>query len=186
MQKISLPKIPNIFPALAILGLVISIVLSVTVVEPAFRRVQLLEQQVQAKKDELKNKEEFYADIHVLAERLKDHDEQLAKIDTAIPDGVDIPDVYRFIENMAKGVGLNLTKTGGFTTKAVPDNADLKETILDYQVSGPYQAFKYFLLALEKSSRMIEISEIGFGAPGDKSKAQDSFDFTLKIKFYSH
>jgi len=141
---------------------------------PQYQRVSSLMNELQEKNIELKVKKDYFNSVKQAAEELNGYQEEIAKVDSAIPSRPFLPSLFHFVSQISSQNGLILTKVGKFSVSPAKDKPDLK---------GPYPATKSFLASLEKSSRIIEVESIDF-AP-DKAGNEGS-PFTLRLKTHSY
>jgi Tfp pilus assembly protein PilO len=152
-------------------------------VAPKYQLLKSKTAEVEAKKVNLENTNNYYKRVTALSEQLKTYKEELAKIDSAIPSEVSLPQLYDFFINRASESGLvlkNESASGLTVSKTMPG---LKELRFGLELTGSYENFKNFLKVLEKSARMIEIEKISFSSSG---KSNDLPSFSLSVKFYSY
>ena len=152
--------------------LVLALVLGFTLTWPKYQSFQVLRSNVEVKKEELQSKEEYFSQIKEISGELEKYTEALAKIASALPETPDLPALFNFLQSSASQTGLILEKIR-LTSLAEG------EIRVSCELLGEYTAFKNFLLALEKSARMIEIEEITFESPEEFG---EPFQFTVKIK----
>lgn len=126
--------------------------------------------------------------------------EDLSRIDNALPEGAHSSDFLALLENLSVKHGLILRRVdlASFTQPqifssgtgaqpkpsgiivSVKEQSSLKEFPLHLTVSGTYDAFKTFLADLEKNTRLIDVQEVSFTAPGKTNIS----DFNIKAKTY--
>ncbi|KKQ77235.1 MAG: hypothetical protein US98_C0009G0009 [Parcubacteria group bacterium GW2011_GWC1_38_6] len=150
---------------------------------PQYQRVSSLMNELQEKNIELKVKKDYFNSVKQAAEELNGYQEEIAKVDSAIPSRPFLPSLFHFVSQISSQNGLILTKVGKFSVSPAKDKPDLKEIMIEVSFSGPYPATKSFLASLEKSSRIIEVESIDF-AP-DKAGNEGS-PFTLRLKTHSY
>jgi len=168
---------------------------------PKNQEFKVLQEKLKAKKDELQYKEQYLLSLKEASEELEKYKEELAKVDSAIPSNSSLPALFAFIQKETQYNGLVPKNLGSFVVNVVPANPTIKETHLDFEVSGNYASIKDFLHALEKSARLIELENISLGsetkttAPGsspssptsaEETKKEASLEATFKIKVHSY
>jgi len=70
----------------------------------------------------------------------------------------------------------------------------IKDIVFSMDLLGDYSSLEKFMISLEKSSRIFEISSISFGSPSQAStgssqsqfQIQQTFSFNLQIKTNSY
>lgn len=167
-----------------IIGLfVFSLILGPTLLWPKYQTLKEYQNNINLKRMEIEEQEQYFANIASVKTRLDQNSEIVAKIDSALPDSIDIPALLNFIKLSCSQSGLVLESISPFSIKAVSGMTNVKEISMDLKVSGSYAAMKNFLFVIEKSARLIEIQDISFSSP---ASSQDLFTFALKIKVYSY
>lgn len=158
------------------------LVLGVGFLWPKYQDLNILQKKVEEKRAELQSKEEYFLNLSNTSEELKKYENQLLKIDSALPPDPSIPALLDFLQKKISQSGLVLDETNLVSIIPFEDLPGIQETHLDLQVLGSYPSFKNFLLTLEKSARLIEVEEIVFSSP--EKEAPSSFN--LRIKVYSY
>jgi len=167
---------------ISIILIVIIVLVGIFLLWPNYLKYQNLQKQLEVKREEFKNKEKYYQELFQISERLKEYPEEISKIDKALPSSPSLPSFYNFLQKASFENGLILKKIGDFSTKQSTKKPEIKGTTIPIEVFGPYSAFKNFLFALEKSSRIIEVDNISFSTP----KEGEVFNFELNIRIYSY
>jgi len=172
------------FIPLVIIGLfVFSLILGPTLLWPKYQTLKELQGNINIKKLEIEKQQQYFADIESIKAKLEQNSEAMAKIDSALPDSIDIPSFLNFVQLACSQSGLVLESISPFTVAAVSSMTNVKEISMSLKVSGSYSALKSFLLVLEKSARLIEVEDISFSSP---TSNQDLFSFSLKVKIHSY
>lgn len=149
---------------------------------PKYQKTRLVWQETAVKKRMLEYQREHFLNVRTQSEKLKDHQESLSKINSALPDFADYPSLFRFLENLCSESGLVLKEINPSLVETKEPESLVKQSRVSVAVSGSYLAFKNFLFGLEKSSRLIEVQSIDFFTP----KEEQVFTFNLDIKVYSY
>ena len=137
-----------------------------------------------------------YADLHSSARQA-----DIEKIDDALPTDPDLGKIMYFLQDAALGNGmiikdLFLSKTSQNTSQNTP-GTKIKDITFSMDVLGNYSSLEQFMIALEQSSRIFEISSISFGSltpsasssastsltPASSAPAQTSVSNTANIQF---
>ena len=169
------------------LGLfLIVIFVIITVLWPGFRQFQILQKEIEMKKEAVQAEEEYILDLMNLEARLaEEYKEDLVRIDSALPDkkahASAIPSLYNYLRNAAAGSGLVLVDIRPFNTSASARFPLLQETVFNIKLAGSYSSLKSFLETLERSLRLIQIENISFPA-----SEEGVFTFSLSLKVYSY
>lgn len=163
-----------------IIFLALALLLGFLFVWPNYQKLQLTEQTVEEKRIEIKYKEDYFQDLKKAFQEIEKYQEQLEKIDSALPSEPDLAVVLNFIKNSGIKSGIILTEIETSPAKPSLETRGLKETEISFTVLGPYPAFRNFLSDLEQTSRMIKIESISF------SSKENIRNFNLKIKTYGY
>ena len=131
---------------------------------------------------EIEEQEQYFAEIDKVKAKLAESSEAMAKIDSALPDSIDLPSLLNFIQQACSQSGLVLEEISPFTVTAASGMTNVKEISMSLRVSGSYTALKSFLVVLEKSARLIEAEDVSFTSP----TKEDLFSVALKIKIHSY
>ena len=90
-----------------------------------------------------------------------------------------------FMQQTAQGDGLLFKDM--FLSQSSPDSStsssvgSIKDIVLSVDLLGSYQALEGFIVSLEESSRIFEVTNISFG-----SQSGSSYSFSLQIKTHSY
>jgi Tfp pilus assembly protein PilO len=161
---------------------VFSLILGPTFLWPKYQSLRELQNSINIKKMEIEEQEQYFAEIDAVKAKLAENSEATSKIDSALPDSIDIPSLLNFIQQACSQSGLVLENVSPFTIVAAGGMTNIKEISMSLKVSGSYTALKSFLVVLEKSARLIEAEDISFTSP----TKEDLFKVNLKIKIHSY
>lgn len=173
---------PISLPVIIAFFLLASLILGVVFLWPKYKEVKLLEKDITAKETELQQEDQYFSSLKKLKEELKQYQETLSKIDSALPNNPSLPSFLNFIQKESSQSGLILKDMSPFTSSLSGENPEIKETRMSLTLEGSYSSFKDFLSLLEKSARIIEVENISFSS----SEKDSPFVFNLKIKFHSY
>jgi len=175
---------PKIFISLILLGL--SLVLGVIFLWPRYQEINNLQIEIGYIEQEIENRDKYYQQLADISKELEKHQEELAKIDSALPSEFSAPALLKFLQKVAPENGLILTTVSSFSVQPSPQKADIKEIQGSLELSGSYSSLKNFLKALEKSARLIEVDSISFSTSqkkeGEIVEISEIFNFQLGIK----
>ena len=144
-----------------------------------------------------------YADLHSSARQA-----DIEKVDDALPTDPDLGKIMYFLQDAALSNGmmikdLFLSKTSQNTTQNTA-GAKINDIVFSMDLLGNYSSLEQFLISLEQSSRVFEITSISFGSstpaaesPASASSApsapaqtqfqsQQTYSFNLQIKTNSY
>ena len=171
------------FLPIVIIGLfVFSLILGPTLLWPKYQSLREIQNSINIKKMEIEEQEQYFAEIDLIKSKLAENSEAMSKIDSALPDSIDMPSLLNFIQQACTQSGVLLEGISPFTVATAKDMTNVKEISMSLKVVGSYTALKSFLVVLEKSARMIETEDISFTSP----IREDLFNVALKIKIHSY
>jgi Tfp pilus assembly protein PilO len=159
----------------AIVVLIVALGFTFFLTWPRYDALRVVFQKIGEKEAEIKNRQEYYANLEKLANDLKQYQGSLAKISSAFPAKEDAPSLMNFIQATAVESGLILKHIDYVKTDATNNavaNASLaneksaskrvlRKYIVNADFGGSYRSLKDFVLKIGKSSRMIEVNSIG-------------------------
>jgi len=167
---------------LTALILFIALVLVFFLVSPEFRIFKDLQTELGIKTAEYNAQFEYYAAISRTYNDLQAVGEDLKKIDDALPTDPAYGKAIYFLQKTAKENGLlvkNLFLAKSSPTAVNPNlSGNVKDIVFSADLSGNYEALESFIVALEKSARIFEITNISFSSTSD--------NFNLQIKTHSY
>lgn len=165
------------------ISVIIAIVLVITLILPKYRELNALQVGVEQRQAELQRRKDYFKDLYNMSEELKEYQEALSKIDSALPPELSLPSLLDYLERISAENNLIFGSIGGVRTYTLEQRPNIREHYLSFSLSGSYASFKEWLYTLEKSSRLIEVTSINLSTSG---LGEDYFHFNLGIKFYSY
>ena len=168
---------------ISIVFIALALIFGTIFVLPNYQELDLLWQNIKKQEEEIANRKEYFQALRNTAEELKNYQEQLAKIDSALPPDADLPALFDFLQKTASQSGLFLRSISYSHGGASSGIEGLKETTVSLALSGSYSSLKEFISDyLEVTSRLIEVESISFSA----SPEEGPREFNLIIKVYSY
>ncbi|MFA6190373.1 MAG: type 4a pilus biogenesis protein PilO [Candidatus Staskawiczbacteria bacterium] len=168
------------------IGLIVIIILSLVffLVVPEYNKFKQLQAELSEKRGEYAYQHDYYANIDKVYADLQSRKDDIAKIDTALTSDPNLGQTVYSLQEMANNSGLIiknlfLSKSSGGSNDS--SNKTVKEIIFSISLLGNYPSLGGFLISLENSSRIFEITSISFG-----SNSEPPYDFNLQIKTYSY
>jgi len=185
-------------PIAIALTLFIILLLVFFLVVPEYNTFGKLQTQLGEKKAEFNAEFDYYAAISKVYFDLQGRQDDIKKIDDALPSYPSLGNLIYFLQKTAKDNGLMvkdlfLSKSSqGSAGSNVSDN--VKDIVFSINLLGDYASLEGFAVSLEKSSRILEITNISFGsasAPSLESsqsqfQIQQTYSFNLQIKTHSY
>ncbi len=158
-------------------------------VYPEYQKFRKLQIDLGIKKAEYTAEFEYYAQISKIYHELKTHEEDLKIVDSALPSDPNLGKLIYFFQNQTEKNGLILKSI--FLTKSSASSTKNTKKELSFSLSfmGTYSSLENFISSLEKSARIVEITNISFGSGGKlESSGQtqfqsvDNFSFSMQVK----
>lgn len=167
-----------------IISLLLSVFLFCFLIWPKYQNLSLLRAEISQKMLELQSLQEYFGELKGLLEQLKEDQDSLSKIDSALPFNPSLSELFNFIQEASSQSGLFLKQVSLVKVSGEKEiKGEIKESKVDLTLSGDYSSLKNFISILEKSARIIEIERISFVSP---KKEKENFDFYLTINVYSY
>jgi Tfp pilus assembly protein PilO len=148
---------------------------------PKYQELKNVDSEIDFKTQEFDSKEVYFSSLSQISEELKKHNEDISKIDSALPEDPSVPSFLNFLQGACSQSGIILSAIGPASVSSSGEG--VKEISLVLQVQGSYLSFKKFLSVLEKSSRIVESENISFSSPRDND---GPFMFKLTVKTHSY
>jgi len=165
----------------------ITILLVFFLVTPEYKLFKQLQQQLGEKRAEYRAQFDYYNAIAETHAKLQDHQEEIKKIDDALPRDVDLGKLVYSLQETAGISGLTVKNLSlSKSSQAAPSqemSATIKDLVFSMDLAGDYAALENFIISLEKSSRIFEISSISFSSSPTSSSSNS---FSVQIKTHSY
>ncbi len=176
--------------------LFISFLVFAYLIMPEYNALDKANQDLEERELELRNVENYYGEIKDHFNELKNYEENLNKIESALPDKISLAGVANFLQLASSESGVfletisvSLPRAGTASGRTRKDTTDQKEQKIpegvlesgaEIEVSGYYDNFKTFIEALEQSARLIEIKDISIVA------SEEIPSLHMSLQFYSY
>jgi Tfp pilus assembly protein PilO len=200
-------------PIIIAVTLFVILLLVFFLVNPEYKTFQALQLELGKKTAEYTAKYDYYAQISTTYFDLQSKKDDIKKIDDALPENPDLGKIIYFFQQTAVENGMMIKSL--FLSKSPmassANSSTNKNTVNDISFSidllGDYSSVAKFIVTLEKSSRLFEVTNISFGsasapqtstssqtslsaaalaAQAKASQVQTTFDFRLEIKTHSY
>ena len=160
-------------PIAAALILFIILLLVFFLVVPEYKTFGKLQAELGEKKAEFNAQFGYYNAIADTYQQLQGRKDDIKKIDDALPQDPALGRVIYFLQQTAKGNGmmvkdLFLSKSSSNSAKSNEGNS-VKDIIFSINALGDYASLEKFIISLEKSSRIFEITNISFSSSTSSS-----------------
>ena len=169
------------------IALTLFIILSLVffLVVPEYNTFKNLQAELGEKKAEYLAEYDYYAAIDRIYFDLQGRQDDLKKIDDALPQDPALGKLIYFLQETARENGLItkdlfLSQSSVSNTSAKVSNS-VKDIVFSMNLLGDYPSLNNFINSLEKSSRIFETTGISFD-----SMSGPPYSFTLQIKTYSY
>jgi Tfp pilus assembly protein PilO len=176
-------------PLAIIIGLILLVALGIAVVFPEYQNLNLLQLKIKEKEAEFQSGKEYFSNLDDISEKLKEYEENLSKINSALAAEPGLPALFNFLQTAASQNGLVLRKIAPTLPSPLKEelvkegwSPEIRETGINLIVTGSYPSFKNFLSVLEKTARMVEVESISLSI----LEEEGPIDFNLRIKVYSY
>jgi Tfp pilus assembly protein PilO len=146
-------------------------------ISPKQKSIALLNSEISLKRSEFEAWQDYLKRIPEIYLSLMNYQEELSKIDMALPEDPSLPTFFNFLQKIASQSGLLLEHIG---LAKVSEEGELKKWTFDLKVKGDYPSFKSLLSNLERSARLIKVEKISF------TSLQEPISFSLIISFFSY
>lgn len=185
-------------PIAIALILFIILLLVFLLVMPEYKTFGALQTELGEKKAEFDAEHDYYAAIARTYYDLQSHQDDIKKIDDALPQDSDLGKVIYFIQETSKQNGmmvkdLFLSKMSSNSMQSGAGNS-VNDIVFSIDLLGNYPSLYSFMISLEKSSRIFEITSVSFGSATapllgssqSQFQIQQTYSFNLQIKTHSY
>ncbi len=153
--------------AIAVIFFVVLLML-VYLVVPEYKVFKQLRMDLGEKIAEYDAEYAYYSEIDKVYEDIQSHKDEIAKIDDALPKDAEVGRIIYFLYKTATKSGvvlkdLSLTKSNVLNAQT-GEERKLKTIAFSADLVGNYASLGKFMLNLEKSSRIFEVTSISFGS----------------------
>lgn len=167
-------------------------------VMPEYRNFRELQTELAIKTAEYNAQYDYYNEIAYAYRELETHRQELKIIDDALPEGPDFGEIIYFLQNVASEDGImvrNFSLAKSSSQKANNEDKNIvKEVVFSMDVLGNYKALERFLVSLQNSARIFEVTRISFGSASQpplqsnqsQFQIQQTYVFNLEVKTHSY
>ncbi len=168
-------------------------------VAPKYNAFKDLQVKLGEEKAEFDAKYEYFSAITKTYYDIQTRQDSIKKIDDALPTDSNLGRLVYFFQKKAEASGIIVKSL--FLSKSPASNSggvkEVKEMSFSFNLVGSYASLENFIISLEKSSRIFEVSKISFSsassaaleAPSEESaqfQSQDIYSFSLEVKTYTY
>jgi Tfp pilus assembly protein PilO len=147
--------------------------------------MRLLRSQITQVKAELDNQNKYVQQLKTIEQMMEEQKELVSKVDSALPSGPDTPSLLKLLDEISTQTGVTLEGIN-LQQGAVGQGGEqekVKVYSLGLNISGSYFAFKNFLFALERSARLVDVTQTDFSI---RQESDTASVFRVFVKFYSY
>lgn len=163
-------------------------------ISPKYQTFKDLQIKLGEKKAEFNAKYAYFAEIAKVYYELQSRKDNIKKIDDALPVDSSYGRLVYFFQKKAMENGLIIKSLFLSKSSPVSQESDLKEIVFSLDAMGSYSALNNFMVSLEKSSRLFEITSISFGSDVSglvaetiaQFQIQQTYQFKLEVKTHSY
>jgi Tfp pilus assembly protein PilO len=188
------------------IGFLISVGLFFLVVMPIWSSIETLKEEISQKNEKLSQLDKLLVRTEELKGEYQAAQEELEKIFLALPEKEELPRLLMEFRTLASANGMLLESVGFSQTeekekvpkKSARAKGETEQSKrfpffpslgVKLQLTGPYEAFKGYLRAIEKNVRLIDVRSISFSAgkteeEGGLLLSSGVFDFNLEMDVY--
>ena len=189
-------------PIAIALILFIILLLAFFLVVPEYRLFRGLQVDLAEKTAEFNAEHDYYSEINKTYFDLQNHQDDIKKIDDALPQDPNLGRLIYFFQKTASENGMMIKDL--FLSKSSSANpannastaSNVKDIAFSIDLIGDYSSLGNFIIALEKSARLFEVTNISFGSSGlsqaqalpstQQFQIQQTYTFNLQIKAHSY
>jgi len=161
-----------------------TIAIIVWFIMPKYQDLQNMKQKIEVKKIEIKTQEDYFSNLESIDEQMANFPTEIAKMDSAMPESMQVYSLVSFLQDRASANGLILKGIEFAAPIKSKENPDITSLNFTTEFSGSYPSFKKLIQDIGKSARLIEVQNISV-APLSVKDSQDS-DFLVVLKTYSY
>jgi len=173
---------------------------------PEYNTFKNLRLELGKKRAEYNAEYQYFSEIAMLYAQIQSRQEELQKIDDALPIGSNFSNLVYYFQNQASADGLTvkslfLSKSSSTDAKTSAKNktssqtqGEMKDIVFSLNMMGSYSSLENFIVSLEKSARLFEIANISFGSavvlaasePEAQFQTEQTYNFVLDVLTHSY
>lgn len=175
-----------------------AVLLAFFLVRPEYKTFKVLQAELGEKKAEFGAKYDYYAAVSKIYNDLRSREEDIKKIDNALPEDSELGRLVYFFQKTAMENGMIIKDL--FLSKSLQNPAvktkgeNVKDMVFSMDLLGDYSSLGSFIASLEDSARLFEVSKISFNSgdqiqsssPLPQFQIQQIYSFNLQVKTHSY
>lgn len=169
-------------PVIIAICFLLFLILGGSLILPKYQGLKDIRTTITEKEAEFQYKQQYFSALADTKTELDKYEEELSKIDSALPSGSSLPSLFNFLQKTGSQSGIVLKGISPFVT-IFQEESKTRKTEFSLEVSGDYTSLKSFISTLEKSARLVEIENISFFL---LREGGDIFTFNIKMAVSSY
>lgn len=151
---------------------------------PMYQDFQEISVELTEKEAELQNREDYFSQIQSMKDQLGAYEEELEKLNAAIPNDSSLPSLYDLVQRLSSESGLVLRQISAVEDTNTVSDIYAKTIAVSLNLEGSYEGLKAFLNRTQTAPRMLDVTSIGFVSPPAGLASQFQFAVYLNAFFY--
>lgn len=148
---------------------------------PKYQTFQRLSVELKERQQELENQEVYFADLARVKADLAGFEEQLLKVEAALPSNAELPALYDFLQTSAAFSGMSLRNISS-TVENQAESLKMRTIPVTLEVTGSWSGVKELLSRLKTASRMVSLQSLSLSGSQDPGR----LSVTLQLSGYSY
>ena len=159
---------------------------------PEISNLQEFKKRVSEKESFLQEREKEFLNLQKIKTQLEFYQENLEKINTALPKEISLANLLNFFQDKASSSGLiikGITQVIPLQPKVEKEKkvkTPLEPHYFNLNLIGSLASFEEFLKTLETSARFFEVENISVENIPQKESEETLLEFNLSVKVYSY
>jgi len=149
---------------------------------PKYQDFSQLSFEVEARLQELENKEVYFQDLLRVEEDLLKLALPLAKVEAALPLNPQLPRLYDFLQATASFSGMTVRNIAASSIGEQKEGLLMRTIPVTFELSGSFDAIKELIARLHSASRMVSLQSVGI-FPGQE---RERFNVIIQLHTYSY
>jgi len=149
---------------------------------PVYQEYTALSVELTEKETELQNRENYFSQLGSLENYLGGFQDQLLKLNAAVPGDSALPSLYDLVQRMSSESGLVLRQISAVKDAKAVSGVQARTVAVSLNLEGSYEGLKTFLSRTQTAPRLLDVTSVGFVSP----PAGTSFQFTIHLNAFSY
>jgi Tfp pilus assembly protein PilO len=173
---------------------------------PEYNKFKDLRLELGKRKAEYNAEYQYFSEIANLYSELQSREEDIQKVDDALPSGSNFGNLVYYFQNQALAGGLTVeslflskssladSKTSAKNKTSGQTQGSMNDIVFSLNLMGSYSSLENFIVSLEKSARLFEVTNISFGSASissdseqeEQSQTNQTYNFILDVLTHSY